>query len=76
MMTKAITCNIGKSFPILTLHQITPYLGLYFMCTFNLMNDITAAIWHNGYIVWLTVVSFGTDEPQPLSSLQLRATLS
>jgi len=40
------------------------------------MNDITAAIWHNRYIVWLTVVSFGTDEPQPLSSLQLRATLS
>ena len=46
------------------------------MCTFNLMNDITAAIWHNGYIVWLTVVSFGTDEPQPLSALQLRATLT
>jgi len=75
MITKAITCNIGKSFPILIWHQITLCLFLRFMCT--LMNDMTAAIWHNNvyrYIWWLAVVSFGTDEPQPLSALQLRAT--
>ena len=43
------------------------------------MNDMTAAIWHNNvyrYIWWLALVSFGTDEPQPLSALQLRATLT